>query len=66
MTPPRYTVVEVACAIVQDGQTSHASVAGAFDEVRTQDQARAVGRQVGELLAEVLARRLQAGERLAA
>lgn len=66
MTAARFTVLTVALRLEQDGRLSDVEIGGAFDEVRTQDQARAVAAQIADLLTENLSRRLQARERLAA
>lgn len=65
MTGARLTVVSVTLGLEQGGKLSEASASAAFDQVRTQDAARTVGRVIGEALADNLCRRLQAGEVLA-
>lgn len=64
MTAPRFTVVSATLGVEQGGQTREVAIAAAFDEVRSQDAARAVGREIGEALGDNLCRRLQHGEGL--
>lgn len=62
MTAATFTVVSAALRIEQGGRVREVEVAGGFDQVRTQDQARTVGRVIGDALADNLMRRLQHGE----
>lgn len=62
MTGARFTVVAATVSVEQAGKLRTIEVAGGFDQVRTQDQARTVGRAIGEALADNLIRRLQHGE----
>lgn len=64
MTGPAFTVAGATVRIEQNGRVREVEVAGGFDQVRSQDQARAVGRAIGDALAENLGRRLQHGEAL--
>lgn len=64
MTAPTITVVSVHLQLEQGGQLRSVQMAGGFDQVRSQDQARAVGRAIGDGLADNLAQRLQHGETL--
>lgn len=55
------TVVSVSLAVVQGGQEKPVQVAGAFDRLTTAEAARACGRAIGEVVADVLERRVQLG-----
>ena len=59
------SVVTVRVGVLQGERIRPIEVSATFDPIRTQDQARGAGRQLGEALAEVLALRLQHGDTLA-
>lgn len=61
---PALTVVGVVIRVEQDGRIKETEFLGGFDQVRTQDAARACGRTIGEGLGDELCRRLQNGESL--
>lgn len=60
------TVVGVVIRVEQDGRIKETEFMGGFDEVRTQDAARACARAIGDGLGDELCRRLQCGEALRA
>lgn len=64
MTAPAFTVVGVNVRVEQAGRIRDVEIAAAFDEVRTQDAARACARAIGDALANNLCTRLQHGESL--
>lgn len=63
MTSP-LSVVTVRVGVQQGGKIKPVEISTAFDQIRTADQARAAGRQIGEAMGDVLALRLQQGETL--
>lgn len=65
MTGARFTVVSVTLSVEQGGALKEVAIAAAFDQVRSQDAARSVGKAIGEAMADNLCQRLQAGEVLA-
>ena len=63
MTAP-FTVVAVELRLEQGGELRTVEFAAATDRITSQDGARAIGRKIGEALADNLALRLQHGEAL--
>jgi hypothetical protein len=57
-------VVEVTVTVEVDGKLYPTQIAGAFDALRSIEAARGAGRQIGELVSDCLALRLQHGQPL--
>lgn len=59
-----FTVVGVNVRVEQAGRIRDVEITAAFDEVRSQDAARACARAIGDFLGDNLCTRLQHGESL--
>ena len=59
-----FTLLSVKLEIHRGGRTYPSEVSASLDPIRTQEAARSAGRQLGEILGDVLAMRLQQGESL--
>jgi len=59
------TVLSLSLDLIQDDQRHPLEIAGAFDRIQSPEAARAVGRAIGDLVADVLERRLRHGASLA-
>jgi hypothetical protein len=66
MTAARMTVLSLSLIVEQGGRPHPVEIAAAFDPIRSPDAARAAGRQIGDLLGEVLDRRIRHGGALEA
>lgn len=59
-----FTLLSVKLEVHRDGRAYPSEVAYTPDPIRTQEAARSTGRQLGEIIGDILAKRLQQGESL--